>query len=93
MRNLDRLYNPEIGRIFCRYLQCCCQKFDAKWKGGGYEEEGIEELRNVYTRLKSPDSIDNYIVIMRTEIEKFIQKHIIRKPEETLESEAAICNI
>ncbi len=93
VRNLDRLYNPEIGKIFCRYLQCCYQKFDAKWKSGGYEEEGIEELRNVYTRLKSPDSIDNYIVIMRTEIEKFIQKHIIREPEEALESEAAICTI
>ena len=77
IRGINRLYNKEISDIFIMYLEECCRKFYDKEKRGIYKKEELKELRKIWTSLKKVENVDDYIIKIRSFIEKYEEKWIL----------------
>lgn len=76
-RGTNRLYNKEVTNMFIDYLKQCCDKFYKKETEGIYGGE-LKELRKIWENLKKIENVEKYIIDIRSFIEKYEQKWILK---------------
>lgn len=68
---LDRMYNYEVGNIFCNYLGICCDMFQEKVRRNQYDQKKLDELRKIYHELCTVKDVEAFIYCIRNVVEKY----------------------
>ena len=77
-RGINRLYNRELSEVFIKYLKLCCEMFYRKERDI-YRRRDIRRLREIWSRLKTINNIEDSIIYIRSFIEDYKRDKIFQK--------------